>query len=333
MAEKGRIVLTPKQMAEAVLIPLDHQVNRNSKDSVFCNLFSDPVYVLQLYQALHPEDELTGTVDITLVTLENIMLRTQYNDLGFIVGNRLLILIEEQTIWTINILIRLLMYLGETYRRYISNNDLDIYGIKKIELPKPELYVICPREKENLPEEICLSKEYFGIEDPKEAFVDVRVKVIHDSKQGDIINQYIIFCRVFDEQVKLYGRTEKAVKETIRICKDRDVLKNYLAKEEVSTIMFGYLDKEKLVEISQRKIREEAQEEGWKAGVKEGRAQGEKEGRAEGEKKGRAEGQKSMARVLYNSGVSLETIALSAGVSVDTVKQWLSSPDPEPVAG
>lgn len=159
--------------------------------------------------------------------------------------------------------------------------------------------------------------------------MDVRVKVIHDSKQGDIINQYIIFCRVFDEQVKLYGRTEKAVKETIRICKDRDVLKDYLAKEEVSTIMFGYLDKEKLVEISQRKMREEAHDEGWKAGVKEGRAQGEKDGRAEG----RAEGQKSMARILYNSGVSLETIALSAGVSVDIVKQWLSSPDPEPVAG
>lgn len=143
--------------------------------------------------------------------------------------------------------------------------------------------------------------------------MDVRVKVIHDSKQGDIINQYIIFCRVFDEQVKLYGRTEKAVKETIRICKDRDVLKDYLAKEEVSTIMFGYLDKEKLVEISQRKMREEAHDEGCA--------------------EGRTEGQKSMARILYNSGVSLETIALSAGVSVDIVKQWLSSPDPEPVAG
>ncbi len=66
MAEKKRIVMTPKQMAEAVLIPLGHQFNRNSKDSVFCDLFSDPEYVLLLYQALHPEDELTGTVDIIL---------------------------------------------------------------------------------------------------------------------------------------------------------------------------------------------------------------------------------------------------------------------------
>ncbi len=309
MAEKKRIEITPKQMAEAVLIPLDHQVNRNSKDSVFCNLFSDPENVLQLYKVLHPEDELTGTVDITLVTLENIILRTQYNDLGFIVGNRLLILIEEQTVWTINILIRLLMYLGETYKRYISNNDLDVYGIRKIELPKPELYVICPRSKENLPEEISLSKEFFGIEDPKESFVNVRVKVIRDSSQGDIINQYISFCRVFDEQVKLYGRTEKAVNETIRICKDQNVLKNYLAKEEVSTIMFGYLDKEKLVEISQRKIREEAQEEG----------------RAEG----RAEGQKSIALNLYRAGIPVENIAQYTEVSVEQVRKWISADEPE----
>ena len=34
------------------------------------------------------------------------------------------------------------MYLGETYRRYIEKNDLDLYTTKKVELPKPELYVV-----------------------------------------------------------------------------------------------------------------------------------------------------------------------------------------------
>ena len=63
--------------------------------------------------------------------------------------------------------------------------------------------------------------------------MNVKAKIIYDSKQGDIINQYIVFCRVFDEQIKLHGRTKKAVDETIRICKDRDVLKDYLAKFKV----------------------------------------------------------------------------------------------------
>lgn len=46
-----------------------------------------------------------------------------------------------------------------------------------------------------------------------------------ETGEGDIINQYVIFTKVCNEQVKLYGRTKKAILETIRICKDRNVLR------------------------------------------------------------------------------------------------------------
>lgn len=180
---------TPKQMAEAVLTPLDSKVNRKSKDSVFCDLFSDPKYILQLYSVLHPEDDVTKVTDITLVTLENQILRLQYNDLGFIVGNRLMILVEEQSFWSLNILIRFLPYLGDTYQRYIRNNGLDVYDAKPVMIPKPEFYVVYPKDRKNLPDEISLSKDIFGIDDPEEVFLDLKVKVIYDSQQGDILNQ------------------------------------------------------------------------------------------------------------------------------------------------
>ena len=93
---------------------------------------------------------------------------------------------------------------------------------------------------------------------------------VYDSRQGDIINQYIVFCRVFDEQIKLYGRTKKAVDETIRICKDRDVLKDYLAKEEVTDIMFGYFDYEKELEFLRQEERAEGREEGIAIGETKG---------------------------------------------------------------
>ena len=70
--------------------------------------------------------------------------------------------------------------------------------------------------------------------------------------RGDIINQYIVFCRVFDEQIKLHGRTKKAV----------DVLKDYLAKEEVTDIMFGYFDYEKELEFLRQEERAEGRAEG-----------------------------------------------------------------------
>ena len=55
-----------------------------------------------------------------------------------------------------------------------------------------------------------------------------KVKVIYTSKHGDIIYQYIMFCKILDEQIKLYGYTKKAVQETIWICSSKHILNEYL---------------------------------------------------------------------------------------------------------
>ena len=61
--------------------------------------------------------------------------------------------------------------------------------------------------------------------------MDVAAKVICESGQGNILNQYITFSRIFDEQQILYpGDREKIVMETIRICKDKKVLNDYPCK-------------------------------------------------------------------------------------------------------
>ena len=59
----------------------------------------------------------------------------------------------------------------------------------------------------------------------KHILVDAEVKVLYQEDEGNIIGQYIIFCKVYNEQRKKYGQTKKAVTETIRICKNRNVLK------------------------------------------------------------------------------------------------------------
>ena len=79
------------------------------------------------------------------------------------------------------------------------------------------------------PNIISLSKKFFeGVD----IDIEVKAKVIYESDTDDIINQYIIFCKVFNEQTKQHGMTQKAVTETIRICKDRNVLREYLAQKE-----------------------------------------------------------------------------------------------------
>ena len=90
------------------------KVKYTVKDSVFTDLFSIPKYLLQLYQALHPEDLETTEEDLVHITLQNILLDRPYNDLGFRVGRRLMILAEAQASWTVNIVVRSLLYLAQS---------------------------------------------------------------------------------------------------------------------------------------------------------------------------------------------------------------------------
>lgn len=79
-------------------------------------------------------------------------------------------------------------------------------------MPKPELYVIFTGNKGCKPDKIFLSKEFF---EGADIDIEVKAKVIYESDTDDIINQYIIFCKVFNEQTKQCGMTQKAVTETI----------------------------------------------------------------------------------------------------------------------
>ena len=68
------------------------------KDSLFTNLFQDKKYLLQLYKALHSEDDSVKEDDIKDVTIKYILVDADYNDLGFSVGGRLVILVESQSL-------------------------------------------------------------------------------------------------------------------------------------------------------------------------------------------------------------------------------------------
>ncbi len=269
-------------------------IKRNVKDSVFTNLFQDTKYIVELYKALHPEADYVTEDMIEIVTLKNILTDSLYNDLGFMIDQRLIVLVEAQSTWTVNIIIRGLMYLVQTYQDYIEKEELNIYSSKKLEIPKPELYVIYTGDKKVEEKEISLSEEYFGGDTTA---LDVRVKVITDSREGDIINQYVMFTHILNEQVKNHGRTKEAIDETIKICKDRNILKEYLSRHEseVHDIMFSLYDDEQIQKAMMR--------EAHKEGIKEGRMEG------------RMEGIDAMIANMRKAGISDEMIQNVANMS------------------
>ena len=230
------------------------------KDSVFSDLFKIKKYLLQLYRALHPEDKTATESELTDITIKNILTDGIYNDLGFLFREKFMILLEAQSLWTLNIIIRALMYLAQTYHDYFERTNQNLYKSKKVKMPKPELYVIYTGDRKNIPDIISLSKEFF---DGVDTAVDVKVKVICESDTDSILNQYIIFCKVYNEQMKLYGRTRKTVTETIRICKDKNVLKEYLLdrEKEVVSIMMSLFDKEEVMRSYIKSERYEAEQD------------------------------------------------------------------------
>ena len=266
-----------------------------AKDSVFTSIFREPKYLLQLYQALHPEDHDATEDSIKNVTITNVLLDQYYNDVGFQIGEKIVILVEQQSSWSINIVVRCLLYLAQTYQEYFESTKQNVYGSKKLELPKPEMYVIFTGNRKTRPEYLYLSKEFFGGDD---SVLDVKVKMIYDGKEGDIINQYVAFTKIYNEQVKLHGRTREAVLETIRICKDQNVLSEYLSgrEKEVVDIMMTLFNEEYILKTYVESREKEAFEKA-KIGT---------------------------AQRLHEMGISLQDIAKACQVTVETVEQWLS---------
>ena len=118
---------------------------------------------------------------------------------------------------------------------------------------------------------------------------------------NNLKNQYVTFTRIYNEQVKRYGRTREAVLETIAICKDENVLKEYLGsrEQEVVSIMMSLFDDEYILKTYVASKEKEAAERAAK------------------------EAAKTAALKFYKKGVSIEDIADSLDVPKEEVEEWL----------
>lgn len=252
------------------------EMRRAVKDSVFTYLFKQPEYTRLLYLALHPEDKDVTEQDCKLITLENVISTGIYNDLGFQVRDKLFLLVEAQSTFSINIVLRMLLYLAATYKEYVEENKLDLYSGKAVKIPRPELYVVYTGEREDVPETLLLSELYDA-----EGDAELHVKVLRDEKNGDILAQYVRFCKIVDMNRRLHGSTQKALDETFHQCMEENILTSFLAsrKKEVTDIMVTLFDYDTIQEIHDFNIAREAEMRGEQRGEQRGKQIGEQRGK------------------------------------------------------
>ena len=286
--------------------------NYTLKDSLFIDLFSDKMRLIQLYKSLIDDDREISQDDIEILTIQNIILRGIYNDLGFRVKDEIIILMEAQTTYTTNIVLRILFYLSETLKNYIidssENKNLnELYNTKPRIIPKIKLFVVYTGDK--MMQDHDLHLKDVMVENDIISDIDMKVRVLCTGNKSSILGQYILFTQVYSKQKKECKDIETAVKNTIEICMNDEILKEYLdyRKMEVQEMITAFT----------------TQEEAFESFLKDEVKAGEKRGRKEGREEGREEGKMDTLINFFKNGVGLDIISKSVEMSIDEVKSIL----------
>ena len=280
------------------------------KDSVFTLLFSDIKNIRKLYQSLHDDADSYLDEDFKIVTLENAIINGQYNDLGFTVKDRLIILVEAQSTFNPNMGVRLLMYIAKSYHDYIVENKLNIFGERLIKLPMPEFIVVYSGTAKQNVNEIRLSDCFEAGITPN---IELIVKVIKkDNVKSGILQEYLSFCDMYNINVrgkKTAAERLSGLRQVIRECIKNGILREFFKKhqKEVEDMMMTVIPPEQALEFI--KLEE------YNKGVEEGEARGVEIGEARGIEQGKLTASLNFARNMLKNNYSIESIMEITGLS------------------
>ncbi len=282
-----------------------------NKDSLFKGLFSDPENLLDLYRCLHPEDKKTRAEDIQTVTLDSVFVAQHlYNDLGFRIGQHLIVLVEAQSSWSPNIVFRAAYYLMQTYWNKCLPDRHQIYENALLRLPRPELYMIYTGRKGRHPDHLSLKSLFFDAKkcdvESQPCDLDATIHILYDKTSKGVTQEYIIFCQVLEQQFRIHGRNMKAVEEAIHICQDKNILKAYLETRKAELMDFmDYV-------FNQEAITRDWVEHECRKAVAKAEAKAEKRGEARGRAEGKTEAQLALIANLMRSMSLTSDVAMEA---------------------
>ncbi|MBR1885444.1 MAG: Rpn family recombination-promoting nuclease/putative transposase [Schwartzia sp.] len=216
---------------------------------------------------------LTGRVvplrEIKITTLRGTFFDDVKNDISFLVGNLFIVLLEHQSTLSPNMPIRMLWYVAKLYRQHVDANMP--YRSTLAPLPAP-LFFVFYNGTEEMPEkwELRLSEAFGG--DGSKLELVVTVYNINYAENREILEKcrdlkcYSIFVARVREAVKKGATLKQAIADTIRYCKENDILGDYFAakeqKEVIDMVSFKW-DPEVAMKVRM--------EESWEKGLAEGR--------------------------------------------------------------
>jgi predicted transposase/invertase (TIGR01784 family) len=280
--------------------------NRLYKSSVFALLFSDPVRVRELYNALAGTcyDE---SANIVINTLQDAIFMDQINDISFTINDKLVVLIEHQSTINPNMALRLLLYIARIYEKLIDSKK--IYSETKQLVPRPEFIVLYNGPADYPDKNTMRLSDHFentGSYDKIELELQAQVYNINKGRNLELeehsrtLADYAAFIAKVRDSGQEQQDREAAIRRAIQWCIRKGILKEFLEKHasEVVNMLITEWNWDDAKEVWQ----EEAREQGLQQGLQEGRQE-----------------KLEIARKLKEQGLPAEQIAAATGLSMEEI--------------
>ena len=288
--------------------------NRKYKDSVFVDLFSEDEKAkenfLSLYNALH-NTKLTAIELLKNIRLDQVLYMTFYNDVSYLVDNKIIVLAEHQSTINPNMPLRCLEYISRLYETLFESKEK--YSRKLLKIPSPEFYVFYNRE-EDYPCDKTLKLSEAFIEKAAEPNLELTVKVININRHPVLencktIQEYSIFVETVRKwkEIDPQNGFEKAVEE----CIENNILREYLKRKskEVVNMLLAEYDYETDIAVQRAEEREIAFAEGIEQGIEQGFSNGSRQAKLE------------TAKAFKRFGFDIDKIAEGTGLSVEEIEK------------
>ena len=301
--------------------------NREIKDGAFKEYFEIPENAAELYSALKKVP--CSPDEIKIFTITTIISGKFKNDLAFIVRNSALILGEHVSGPYLNMPVRLLIYIGHLYEKWIKMKEEErfLYGSKLYKIPVPEFVIfyngVAPRPEKEI---LYLSNAFETAPGNDLGSLELTVPVYNINKgtneelfeRSPKLKQYSEFIAKIRELGEIYNDYTRAVKEAVDYCIANDILADFLREQggRIVSILLTEFD----LDVAKKVWREEALEEGMERGMKEGMERGMEKGMERGMEKGMEKGQIKMAKIMLANREPMEKIVMYTGLSCEKIE-------------
>lgn len=246
--------------------------NRELKSTLFCKVFEEKKYLLDLYNSVNHTDY-QNEDDLEVNTLENVVYITMKNDLSFLIDSSMS-LYEHQSTENPNMPLRGLLYFAQLYNKYIAKHNLNLFSSTPQKIPVPQYIVFYNGTKEQPDEQIFLLSDLYEKEHIRQYVegcleCEARMLNINYGKNRELmekcrrLEEYAIFVsRVRQYVAEDIEKRELAIRRAVDECINEGILSDILTeqKAEVLELVLTTFNKE----LYEQGLREDAAREAAK---------------------------------------------------------------------